>query len=114
LSLPNVIAAYDDCEELFARASSSAKGARALIVDHGQAKLFQLRMNKYRHMLRQEAKRMYDITDPAWGKSEYDALKVSLRESAEGDGHWWVYVTPHALNIIEIETLDEEEIDGAA
>jgi hypothetical protein len=101
LSLPNRIAAYDDCLRLFDEAVST--GARAAFKTFGEANIT-LRMHQARALLREENQRLYERHDPSWGKTDYDHLVVKkpVRDDA---GDWWVYIQPAGSNILTIEKL---------
>ncbi len=104
MALPNQIGAYEDCLELYEKAAANPKGARRYIGPSNIAKQYQLRMHQARSLLRKEAKRMYPKDDTRYDKSEYDHLKVTIREDTEGD--WWAYVEPHGLVVGEIEEIE--------
>jgi hypothetical protein len=107
MSLPNQIAAYEDCFELFDKANDDKVGARAKLPDMAGAKMMQMRMHNARALTRMESRRLYPKGDLRWDKSQYDALKVSVKQDTEGG--WWVYVTRHGQEIETIETLSEAE-----
>lgn len=108
MSLPETIAAYDDCFRLFDAAVADPKGARGFIGSREQAKRYQLRMNKARRLAREESCRIYKRDEPQYNKSDYDYLKVTVREDTEGG--WWVYVEPHGEDVSEIQGLSDLEV----
>lgn len=83
----------------------SPNGIRILVKDSAAAYTLRMRLNYCRALQRREAKRIYDPSDPAWGKSEYDRLKVAIRPAVEGDGKWWVYIELWTQETLEIEEL---------
>lgn len=105
MSLPHQIAAYDDCVKLYETAAADPKGARACLITYGAAFRMRARMNMARYLLRQEAVRMYEPEDPRYNKSEFDYLKVTVKEDEAGE--WWVYVEPHGMEMAIIESLSE-------
>ena len=103
LSLPDQIAAYDDCFEAFEAAYNSPRGARLSFNTEGAARQFQLRMHNARAIERRESRRMHDKSSPQWDKSQYDRLCV--RNPREINGRWWIYIEPYAETIGQIELL---------
>jgi hypothetical protein len=63
-------------------------------------------MQMARRLARDESRRMYDRTEPQWGKSEFDDLVLLLRQ--DEDGGWWVYIERYGQEIGEIESLSNE------
>lgn len=103
MSLPDQIAAYNDCFDAFDEASANPRGVRVPFETEAAAKQFQLRMHNARAIDRQEARRIHERNTPQYGKSEYDRLCV--RNPREKDGKWWVYIEPYAQSIGGIEPL---------
>lgn len=103
MSLPDQLAAYADCLDLYERALGDEVGARAKLPTVNEATMFRMRMHQARSLERAESRRMYDKTDIRYNKSEFDVLKVTVREDTEGG--WWVYVTRHGQEIETVETL---------
>ena len=65
--------------------------------------------NELRRVLqRREAVRMYERTDPRFGKSEFDKFRLKIVEAAEQTGEWWVYIDPFGMEreIMEVEELE--------
>ena len=108
MALTDSIAAYDDCFQAFGRAAKSKKGIRILFEDKKTANYFRLRMNYARVLQRREAVRMYERTDPRFGKSEFDKFRLKIVEAAEQTGEWWVYIDPFGMEreIMEVEELE--------
>lgn len=110
MALTDAIAAYEDCERLFDRAANTPKGSRACFGagDEGRkaAHYFRMRMNHFRQLQRKESMRVYDRSDPRYGKSEYDKLYVRLAEDEAGE--FWIYVDPAGQEslIIAIEDIE--------
>lgn len=103
MSLPDQIAAYEDCFDLYSSALADSIGVRARFPNHVDAKLMQMRMHQARSLQRRESIRLYDKTDLRWNKSEFDPLKVSVR--VDDEDRWWVYVIRHGQEIETIEPL---------
>lgn len=108
MSLPQRLAAYDDCRKLFERAANSTLGSRAAFKTYGEANMFSLRMQTCRKLERQEMERIYDAQDPAWGKTEWDHLIVKKPIEGSEPDTWWVYVSPAGANIVSVEDLNAE------
>jgi hypothetical protein len=107
MSLPQRIAAYTDCFDIYDKAVT--KGARVCFATKSEAQQFGHRMRQARSLRRDEASRMYDKTDRRWGKTDYDRLIV--RHPVEDDkGEWWVYVEPYGSNILAVEELDSNYV----
>ena len=111
MSLPQRIAAYDDCFVIFERALTARKGTRVAFASHGEADFFSMRMQQARALQRAEARRMYPASDTRHDKSEYDVLHVS-KARVDESGEWWVYIQRHDANILAIEDLDTPVIEG--
>lgn len=110
MALSNQLAAYSDCEEVFAAAKADKVGTRASFETDAQAKYFRLRLNHYRVLLRRESAQMYEKIDPQYGKSDYDEFICQVKEDTEGK--FWVYVSRVNNEILAIESLSEIA-DGA-
>lgn len=104
MSLPDRIAAYDDCLAAFDRAKES--GARVCFASEGEAKHFVSRLHRARSLLREENQRLFTRDDIRWGKTDYDKLIVRAPAPAVEEGFWWVYIEIFGSNIITIEALD--------
>lgn len=104
MALPKVTAAYEDCYEYFDQAQASANGIRILLDKETKAKHLQFRLQQARSLERDDNKRLYDRTDPRWGKSIHDKFRVAVREAAEKDG-WWVYIEPWSTDAVTVEEL---------
>lgn len=103
MSLPNRIAAYDDCFEVYEKALAS--GVRVAFKTYGEAKIYVMRMHQARALLADESRRMYPKEDPRWGKTDFDRLMV--RHPVEDtEGSWWVYIERHGANILAVEVLE--------
>ena len=110
MALTDAIAAYEDCDKLFDRAINSEKGIRVCLGEGAEAKkaagYLRMRMNHFRQLQRKESMRVYDRSDPRYGKSEYDKLYVRLAEDEAGE--FWIYVDPAGQEslIIAIEDIE--------
>ena len=109
MSLTDQPAAYHDCYDLFARAVATRHGVRTVFGLRKDALYFQLRMNKARTIQRAQNSRIYPKDHPLYSTSEFDGLKVVVRESL--DGEWWVYVEPTGAKLTYIEELEPDESD---
>lgn len=108
MSLPTALAAYEDCIDTFDRAVSSSKGVRNLFDNHSKAMYFRMRMSQARVLMRAEAKRMYDESDPRYGKSVYDGYVCTIKPAAEPDtGKFWVYIEPNSSSILATEEIED-------
>ena len=85
MALTDSIAAYDYCFQAFERAAKSKKGIRILFEDKKTANYFRLRMNYARVLQRREAVRMYERTDPRFGKSEFVKFRAHWDDLLVGD-----------------------------
>lgn len=108
MSLPEQLAAYNDCFDVFDKAMADPTGIRCVFDKYERAKFFQLRMNQARSLMRKESTRLYPQNDPRHNKSEYDSLVV--RNPVEDEAHeWWVYIERHGSVILGIESLSTGE-----
>lgn len=105
MALPTTTAAYEDCYDHYERARVSANGIRILLPDRAQAQHLQFRMHNARALERRDSMRIYDKSDPRWGKSENDHFKVSLVPCADGETGYWVYVEPWNQKVDAVEEL---------
>ena len=107
MSLPNNLAAYEDCLKYFEDAVATSKGIRIPVDSDGEAHHLRLRLNHARVLLRDETKRMVERTHPAWGKSEFDRFRVTMRPPAVGPNEpgYWVYIEPWVATTVEAEEL---------
>ena len=107
MSLPEQMAAYNDCYEFFERAQASTKGIRIPVADEPAARYLRIRMNMSRVLERREAMRLYEKHDPRYAKSVNDKFRVTFRPAAENDGTYWVYIEPWSAEIYEgVEELE--------
>lgn len=108
MSLPNRIAAYDDCFTIFDGAIAS--GSRVCFATQNEAHHFMTRLHQARALTRDESKRLYDINDVRWGKTAWDALIVRHPREDE-EGKWWIYIERAGSNIIVVESLGASPSD---
>lgn len=108
MALSESIAAYADCFDAYERAAKTKKGIRILFESKKTANYFRLRMNYARVLQRRDSMRLYQRTDPAYGKSEFDKYRIKIVEAAEQTGEWWVYIDPFGM---EREIMDIEELE---
>lgn len=94
MSLIDKPAAYRDCYDLYEHASSVPGGIRAPVATEREAKLYQLRMNKARSIMRAHTTRAYPPSSPLYDTSPYDAFQVAVR-GPDAAGEFWIYVIPH-------------------
>lgn len=108
MSLPNRIAAYEDCFSIYERAAASSKGTRVAFASRGEAEYFAMRMQQARSLQRAESRQVYEPHDTRYDKSLYDSLIV--RRAVEDDnGDWWVYIQRHESNILAIEDVENND-----
>lgn len=107
MSLPNRLAAYEDCLDIFQRAIDSPRGSRTAFGTSSEGFVFQSRMHQARKLQRELNQRVFDRSDPQWGSSEYDKLIVRAPVQSD-DGLWWVYIEPYGSNIVAIEDIEPE------
>lgn len=105
MALTEAVAAYADCYEYFERAAAAPNGIRIWCENENHAGILRMRLNYARVLQRRESMRMYETTDPQFGKSEFDGLKVRKVPPADGDDGYWVYIEPWAKTIAEVEEL---------
>lgn len=111
MSLSRQPAAYRDCDELYRLAVATPGGARVPVGTRSVANTFQLRMNNYRVILREQNSRAYPKDHHLHNTSEFDYLAVTIAEDTEGE--WWVYVKPHGhwSAVRNAEPIPDDEID---
>lgn len=105
MALSDSMAAYSDCYDYYERARNG-KGIRILLPDDKQAGILRMRLNQARVLERRESMRIYDRTDPRYGKSENDKFRVAVRPVAEGEIGCWVYIEEWAQETLAIEDLE--------
>jgi len=106
MALSDQIGAYDDCFEFFEQAMANyPKGSRACFEDFGQANYFMFRLQKARALKRRENMQVYPRGDPAFGKSEFDKLRIK-KPVKDVEGKWWVYLEAHRQQILAIEDVE--------
>lgn len=114
MSLPNALAAYEDCIEIFETAAAAPKGSRVLLESDARAKYLRMRLSQARVLLREESRRLYEPDDPRYGKCEYDNLHCRIVPAAAPDeGKAWVYVEPRSLQILAVEEIEDTDVDLA-
>lgn len=111
MSLSENLAAYEDCIRLWKLAEESEKGARAAFRTQALAHRYRMRMNMARRIERDNMKRQHAIDDPAWGNTVWDKFKATV-EGPDANGEWYVYIKPHGMEVLDMESLDD--LDGAA
>jgi hypothetical protein len=105
MALPETQAAYADCYTIFERATTDPAGIRVRFDNDRDANFFKIRMNKARAIQRRQSAKMYPVSDPAHGKSEFDGYAVRSRRDPTGT--IWIYVEPYATSPFVIENLSE-------
>lgn len=114
MSLPNQIAAYSDCESLYAAAARDRRGAQARFRTFGDANNFRMRLNHYRVLLRKESCRVFQLTDPQFNRSEYDAFVNRIVHDEDTD-EYLVRVERYATTLaIEALSGDDPDIEFEA
>lgn len=104
MALPDTPAAYQDCYDHFEKAQRSERGIRIHMPDFKSAHYLRSRLNQARVLERRQACRVYPKEDPRYNKSENDKFRVSIIETAEGDGYW-VYIELWNQTVGEVEEL---------
>jgi len=114
MSMPNSLRSYTDCEELFDRAKSDPKGARACLGTLESATNMRTRMHYFRKLARLANEEIYPRGDPLHGVSVYDELVVQIIKDENAE--YWLYIQPRSAKILEVQGLseleDEESIHG--
>jgi hypothetical protein len=105
MSLPTHIGAYDDCRDIFERATLDPKGARAKAGTHEAATSLRTRLHYFRTLDRRANAGVYASDHPMHGRSLYDGFMVELIRDEDSD--WWAYVTPRRDKILALEGLSE-------
>ena len=105
MSLPTHIGAYDDCRDIFERATLDPKGARAKAGTYEAAIGLRTRLHYYRTLDRRANADIYDLGHPMHGRSLYDSFLVEL--IPDEDNNWWAYITPRKDKILALEGLSE-------
>jgi hypothetical protein len=85
MSLPTHIGAYDDCRDIFERATLDPKGARAKAGTREAAVALRTRLHYFRTLDRQANADIYDAGHPMHGRSLYDGFLVELIRDEDGD-----------------------------
>ena len=105
MALSDQTSAYSDCYDFFDRAIRSGRGIRILVPSEKDASFLRFRLNQSRVLQRRESTRVYQRTDPQYGKCEFDKFRVTTRPPADGETGFWVYIEEWSA-----ETLDVEEL----
>jgi hypothetical protein len=110
MSLPNSLAAYADCRELFEAALRDPKGARAKLADYDACIRFRTRLHYFRKLDRGANATVYNPDHPMFGTSVYDPYVVQIFPDEDGDG-CWIYIQPIGAQVLLIEGLSEGGAD---
>jgi|SRR5215472_9049442 len=86
---PNLMA-YESEITAFEQAKQSPRGIRIEFDDLAAARYYANRLHYARKRDRMENTRLFGPQTPMHGRSEFDAIRVRLRE--DKIGHWWVYL----------------------
>ena len=105
MALPTILAAYNDCIDIFDAVHTKRSPARVEFATQPEAHIFQLRMQNARVLTRKESTRLYAPDDPRYNHCEYDYLVVR-KPIEDTAGHWWVYIEAHGSNILTVEMLE--------
>lgn len=105
MSISTSSGSYQDCRDLFDRASEDPKGCRIYIGPQGDARHFVMRMHQARELIRKENKKLYEFGHPQHGTSVYDKFKCSMKQ--DPNASWWVYVQRIELDLGAVENLSE-------
>ena len=111
MSLPNSLLAYADCLEVLDKAVEDSTGIRVGFKTRDEATVFRMRIHQARKLQRQENALAYEVGDKMYGKSPYDAIKVTLRSLKSGH---YVYFEHRIIHESMVESLagveDEPEV----
>lgn len=110
MSLSRQPEAYRDCYEILAAAISLPGGCRTFCgPEFSTAEYLRARIHQARSLLRDQSRRAYPPTHPAYGSSEYDQFKITIK--LDDDGDHWLYVEPHGNwdAVSKIEPIPEAE-----
>lgn len=100
MTLSSYLGAYDDCSDIFERATFAKRGIRVSVGTVSDGHVLFSRLNYYRVLLRDLSRTSKNPDDPEWGRCSYDNLVV--RKPKELDGEWWIYIEPRGqVNGIE-------------
>lgn len=113
MPLINAIGAYPDCHEFLEAIVEDPQGGR-IWQGHGKdgenaAIKFRHRCHQFRRLHRKQNERIYPPGDKMHGRSEYDSLKLTVKEDTEGG--WWVYAEQYRNPPQSIQLLSEVEPD---
>jgi hypothetical protein len=111
MSLPNSLRAYSDCAELFVRATTDPKGARACVGTWEAGINLRTRMHYFRKLDRIANERTYPSDHPSHGQSVYDEYVIP-EPIRDQDGMYWLYIEPRRGKILAIEGLSETHLVG--
>lgn len=105
MALSESVAAYEDCYDHFDRAKNSPNGIRVLLATEKEAVYLRFRLNQARVLERRDSMRIYDRSDPRYGKSENDCFRISCLPPADGETGHWVYIQRWSQKIEGLEEL---------
>lgn len=99
---PKSLGAYTDCEEYFEKAAASEKGIGLTLETPGMALRFRQKMNSYRIVLRKQSKAIYEIGEPKYNTSPYDAYELTIDK--ENDCR--VLIRKYRMSVAKVEELE--------
>ncbi len=112
MALSSSIQAYPDCHEFFEAVVDDPQGGRIWKGTFQAAHEFRHRCHQFRRLHRKNNERIYKPGELMFGCSEYDTLKLQLKEDSAGD--WWVYAVQMRNAPRSIELLSEVEPEDPA
>jgi hypothetical protein len=111
MALSNSIQAFPDCHEFFEAVADDPLGGRIWKGTFQAAHEFRHRCHQFRRLHRKQNEKIYERGHIMHGCSEYDTLKLQLKEDSNGE--WWVYAVQMRNAPRSIELLSEVEPDPA-
>ncbi len=112
MSLPTSLSAYQDCQELFDKAVSGAKGARFKLNSFEACVQLRTRLHYFRKLDRGSNAEVYPPGHPQHGQSIYDQYVVQIIPDADfrQTGEHWIYISRRTSAILVSETLDDDDV----
>lgn len=115
MALTSTIGAYPDCHEFFEAVVDDPQGGRIWKGTYKAAHEFRHRCHQFRRLHRKQNADVYEKGHQMHGRSEYDPLKLTLREDSTGE--WWVYAeqvrnAPRSIELLSEVEPDQTVIEG--
>lgn len=106
MPLPSSLLAYKAEMDFFELAMDEARGSRMFFGDRQSAEHFRMRANYARVLHRADNRMTHEPGTPLHGRSEYDILTFTIRESDDG---FWVYARKAELDTSRVEPIPEDD-----